>query len=46
MVTLIVFVVLLATLGTAVYLGRTVDSRDSEYGLGRVIDPSVHPVGR
>jgi hypothetical protein len=46
MVAIIVFVVLLALLGAAVFAGRTADSRDPEYGLGRVIDPPVHPVGR
>ena len=45
MVALIVFMVLLAALGVAAYLGRTADSRDPDYGLGRIIDPP-QPVGR
>jgi hypothetical protein len=46
MTAIIVFVVLLAALGAAVLLGWTADSRDPDYGLGPIIDPSVRPAGR
>lgn len=37
MAAIVVFVLLVAALGVAVVKGWTADSRDSEYGLGRVI---------
>ena len=46
MIAIIVFVVILAALGAAVLAGWVADTRDPEYGLGLVIDPPVHPVGR
>ncbi len=46
MAAIIVFVVLLAALGVAVFLGRTPDSRDTAYGIGPIIDPPARAASR
>jgi hypothetical protein len=46
MTAIIVLVVLFAALGVASLLGRTVDTRDPDYGLGRIIDGPLAPYGR
>lgn len=42
----IVFVVLVAALGLAAYLGWLPDSRDPEFGLGPIIDGPLRTSGR
>ncbi len=45
MVTFLILLVLIAAFGAASALGLTADTRDPEYGLGRILDPRKVPPG-